>query len=141
MSRIISLAACLVLAAALALAQTKSAIQKLEDQWSAAFNKGDAGALAAMYTDDAYVLPPGAEMVKGRSAIGALWGKEMQQRGDVKCTTLDVKPLGARAAGEVGTCTFKKGAPTQEGTLKYAVVWEKSGHTWRLLQDTWNTSK
>jgi ketosteroid isomerase-like protein len=30
---------------------------KLNDEWAAAFNKGDAGAVAALYTADAYVLP------------------------------------------------------------------------------------
>ena len=136
------LAGCLALCAVPALAQSKAAIQKLDDKWAAAFNKGDAAAVAAMYTDDAYVLPPGGEMVKGRSAIEALWRQNMQQLGDIKCTALDVKPLGRRAAREVGTCTFKtKGQPPQEGMIKYAVVWEKNGRTWELLQDIWNTNK
>ncbi len=137
------LALCLgVSFAAPAMAQSKTAIQKLEDGWGAAFNKGDAAAVAAMYTDDADVLPPGSDMVKGRAAIEALWRQEMAQIGDVKCTALDVKPLGGRAAREIGTCTFKtKGQPPQEGALKYAVVWEKSGRTWKLLTDIWNTNK
>jgi ketosteroid isomerase-like protein len=95
-----------------------------------------------MYTDDADVLPPGQDMVKGHSAIEALWKQEMGQIGDVKCSTLDVKPLGRRAAREVGTCTFKtKGEPPQEGAIKYVVVWNKSGRSWKLLTDIWNTSK
>jgi len=143
MTRIAALALCLGLAfAGSAMAQSKAAIQKLEDGWGAAFNQGDAAAVAAMYTDDADVLPPGQDMVKGRAAIEALWRQEMAQIGDVKCTALDVKPLGRRAAREIGTCTFKtKGQPPQEGALKYAVVWEKSGRTWKLLTDIWNTSK
>ena len=143
MPRIAMLALCLgVSFAAPAMAQSKAAIQKLEDGWGAAFNKGDAAAVAAMYTDDADVLPPGSDMVKGRAAIEALWRQEMAQIGDVKCTALDVKPLGRRAAREIGTCTFKtKGQPPQEGSLKYAVVWERSGRTWKLLTDIWNTNK
>ena len=54
-------------------------IQKLDDKFAAAFNKGDAAAVAAMYTEDAYVLPPGADIVKGRNAIEALWRQNMQQ--------------------------------------------------------------
>ena len=124
------------------MAQSKPMIQKLDDEWAAAFNKGDAAAVAAMYTDDAYVLPQGSDMVKGRGAIEAFWSKAMQQMSDVKCTALDVKRLGRRAAREVGTCTFKtKGQPPQAGMIKYAVVWEKSGRTWKLLQDIWNTNQ
>jgi ketosteroid isomerase-like protein len=47
----------------------KATIQKLNDEWTAAFDKGDAAAVAAIYAPDAYVLPPGGDMVKGRSAI------------------------------------------------------------------------
>ena len=142
MSQIAMLVACLMLVAGPVAAQSKAAIQKLDDKWAEDFNKGDAAAVAAMYTQDAYVLPPGAEMMKGRSAIEAFWRQQMQQIGDVKCTALDVKPLGRNAAREIGTCSFKtKAQPPQDGALKYAVVWEKEGGQWRLLQDIWNTNK
>jgi uncharacterized protein (TIGR02246 family) len=142
MSQIAILVACLMLLAGPAAAQSKATIQKFDDKWAEAFNKSDAAALAAMYTEDAYALPPGAEMVKGRSAIEAFWRQQMQQIGDVKCTALDVKPLGRNAAREIGTCSFKtKAQPPHDGLLKYAVVWEKEGNQWRLLQDIWNTNK
>lgn len=132
----------LLLLAAPALAQSKTAIQKLEDQWGAAFNKGDAGAVAAMYTEDAYVLPAGAPMAKGRADIQKFWTGAMQQLGDVKCTAVDVKPLGRSGAREIGTCTFKtKGASPQDGALKYAVVWQKVNGQWMLNTDIWNMDK
>ena len=125
-----------------ALAQSKAAIQKLEDQWGAAFNKGDAAAVAAMYTEDAYVLPAGAPMAHGRSDIQKFWDAAMQQLSDVKCTTVDVKPLGRSGAREIGTCTFKtKGASPQDGALKYAVVWQKVSGQWMLNTDIWNMDK
>ena len=134
--------AAVLLATGPALAQSKAAIQKLNDEWSAAFNKGDAKGLAAMYTTDAYVLPAGAPMVKGRADIEKFWAGAMQQLGDIKLTTLDVKPLGGNAAREIGTATFKtKGANPQDGALKYAVVWQKEGGRWKLLQDIWNMDK
>jgi len=132
----------LLLAAAPAAAQTKAAIQKLDDQWAAAFNKGDAAAVAAFYTDDAYVLPAGSPMVHGREDIQKFWAQAATQLGDAKCTALDVKPLGRKAAREIGTCTFKtKGDNPQDGALKYAVVWWKDDGQWKLLQDIWNMDK
>jgi uncharacterized protein (TIGR02246 family) len=128
--------------AAPALAQDKATIEKLNDAWTAAFNKGDAAAVAAMYTEDAYVLPPGADMVKGRSAIEAFWRQAAQRMGDAKLTTIDVLPLGRTAAREIGTVTLKtKSQPPQEITGKYAVVWRKVGGKWRLATDIWNTNK
>jgi len=68
MTRIAVFLVCLVLSATSALAQAKVSIEKLNQEWVAAFNKGDAKALAAMYSPDAYVLPAGAEMAKGHNA-------------------------------------------------------------------------
>jgi hypothetical protein len=67
-----------------AVAQSKATMQQLNDRWAEAFNKGDAAAVAAMYTADAYVLPAGAEIVKGRPAIEAMWRQNMQQIDNVK---------------------------------------------------------
>ena len=142
MKRIAVIAGCLILCATPALAQDKATIEKLNDAWSAAFNKGDAAAVAAMYTEDAYVLPPGAELIKGRAAIEGFWRQAAQQMGDAKLTTVDVLPLGPGAAREIGTVTLKtKSQPPQEIVGKYAVVWLKVGGDWKLATDIWNTNK
>jgi uncharacterized protein (TIGR02246 family) len=142
MRRFTLLALCFGLLTTPALAQTTAQIQKLNDQWMAAFNKGDAAAVAAMYTIDAYVLPDGREMVKGRPAIEALWKQQMAGATVEQITTLDVKPLGANAAREIGTATMKtKDQPPQDVVIKYAVVWQKEGGQWKLLQDIWNMNK
>jgi uncharacterized protein (TIGR02246 family) len=142
MWRIAIIVGCSILGATPAFAQDKATIVKLNDAWAAAFNKGDASAVAAMYTEDAFVLPPGAEMVKGRAAIEAFWRQAAQQMGDAKFTTIDVLPLGPGAAREIGTVSLKsKSQPPQEITAKYAVVWRKVGGKWKLATDIWNTSK
>jgi uncharacterized protein (TIGR02246 family) len=45
--------------------QVKAAYQA----WNAAFNKGDAKAVAAFYADDALILPTSHEVIKGPAAI------------------------------------------------------------------------
>ena len=142
MLRIVLFGVCLSLATSAALAQDKATIEKLNNAWTAAFNKGDAQAVAAMYAEDAYVLPPGSDIVKGRAAIEAFWRQAAQQMGDAKLTTLDVLPLGRNAAREIGTVTLKtKSQPPQEVLGKYAVVWRKIGGQWKLATDIWNTNK
>lgn len=142
MSRFMLWVLCFVLLAGPALAQSKAAIQRLSDQWTAAFNKGDAAAVAAMYAEDADVLPPGGDMVKGRAAIEAFWKKAATQVGDAKLVTLDVLPLGRRAAREIGTVTLEtKAQPPQQVVGKYVVVWRRIGGKWLLATDVWNMNK
>jgi len=127
MWRIVMIIGCLSVGSP-AFAQNKATIEKLNDVWTAAFNKGDAAAVAALYTEDAYVLPPGSAMVKGRAAIEAFWRQAAQQMSDAKLTTIDVLPLGRSAAREIGTVTLKtKSQPPQEVVGKYVVVWRKVG--------------
>jgi len=142
MARIAVFLVCLALSATSALAQAKVSIEKLNQEWVAAFNKGDAAHLTQMYTPDAYVLPAGAEMAKGRGAIEAFWRGAMKQLGDAKLKTIDVQSLGPGAAREVGTFSFKtKAQPPQEVTGKYVVVWRKMGGNWQLAIDIWNMNK
>jgi uncharacterized protein (TIGR02246 family) len=125
-----------------AAAQDKPTIERLNEQFVAALQKGDMAALGSMYSEDAYLLPPGAEIIKGRAAIQAYWTKAAEGVAGFKLTTLDVKPLGTEAAREVGTFTLTtKGQQPQQIAGKYVVVWEKSGGQWRLASDIWNTSK
>ena len=125
-----------------AMAQDKATIQSLNDQFTKAFNAGDIAAVAAHYTEDAVVLPPGAEMVLGRNAILTFWKSAADQIGDIKLTAVDVKPLGSNAAREIGTFSLRtKGAQSQQVTGKYVVVWEKVGGDWKLATDIWNMNK
>jgi len=141
MWRVVMIIGCLSVGSP-ALAQNKATIEKLNDVWTAAFNKGDTAAVAALYTEDAYVLPPGSAMVKGRAAIEAFWRQAAQQMSDAKLTTIDVLPLGRSAAREIGTVTLKtKSQPPQEVVGKYVVVWRKIGRDWKLATDIWNTDK
>jgi uncharacterized protein (TIGR02246 family) len=142
MRRIAILAVCFGLFVAPALAQTKAAIQKFEDQWAAAVNTGNIAALAAMYTKDADSLPAGAKMMKGQKAIEAFWKGAMDDTQDVKCTTIDVKPLGGSAAREIGTCSFMtKKPPLKEIDIKYVVIWEKEDGKWKQSLEIWNSDK
>ena len=123
-------------------AQDAATIQKLNDAFVAAFNRGDTAGLAQMYTEDAEILPPDAGIVKGRAAVQAFWAKAAEGIGDLKLATVDVMPLGPDAAREIGTFTLKtKGAQPQEGVGKYVVVWRKAGGDWKLATDIWNMGK
>ena len=123
-------------------AEDKATIQSLNENFARAFNTGDFASMAANYLDDAVILPPGAEMMRGRSAIQAFWTSAGEMLSDLKLTAEDVQRLGNEAAREIGTFTAKaKGQPPQDIVGKYVVVWQKVGNAWKLATDIWNTNK
>jgi uncharacterized protein (TIGR02246 family) len=120
----------------------KAEIEAVNAKWVDLFNKGDFVGVAALYTDDAAAFPPGAGIVRGKEAIGAMWKSLAEQVSDPKVTTLEVKSLGPSAAREIGTVSLKtKEATPKEITGKYVVVWEKVGDDWKLAADIWNDDK
>ena len=124
------------------LAQDQAAIQQMADKFVETFNAGDIEGLAAMYTEDAYLLPAEAEMVQGRDNIQSFFQGASDQLSDLKLTTVDVKPLGDNAVREIGTVTGKmKGDQPQEFKGKYVVIWEKVGDEWKIATDIYNMNQ
>src|SRR5262249_25946011 len=106
------------------------------------FNKGNLAGIGSLYTDDATAFPPDSSMVKGRTAIEAMWKDMADQIRDPQVTTLDVKPLGPFAAREIGTFRLKTKGPTpHEVSGRYVAVREKVGNDWKLLVDIWNNGQ
>ena len=142
MTRVALFAVGMLLWAGTACAQTAADIQKLEDAFAAAFNKGDAAAVAAMYTEDAIAMPPGAPRAKGRKAIQAFWTQAATQLGDMKLKVIAVTPLGPGTAREIGTVgLLTKAQPPQPLLGKYVVIWRKVGPQWLAETDIWNLDK
>jgi uncharacterized protein (TIGR02246 family) len=120
----------------------QAAVEKSNKLFSEAFARADFKTLAAMYDEDAVVLPPDGDMVKGRPAIEAFW-KGVYDSG-VKGATLSVVDVTSSGdlAGEVGTAvlTIKPpNAPEAAQKVKYVVVWKKQKDGgWKLYRDIWN---
>ncbi len=126
------------------LASVKKAIAAGNARLAEGIAKGDAKAIRAEYTDDAYVLPPMLPAVHGGQAIEELWAAFIKQGAKgVALATEDVERSGDLAA-ETGTFTFTmqpEGKPSATTSGKYVVVWkrQKDGG-WKLHRDIWNAN-
>lgn len=120
-------------------------IQKADDAFSAAFNKGDGAAVAQLYTEQATLLPAGADIIKGRAAIQKYWQGAMQSGlKNAALTVVSVEAYGRTTAREIGRFSFDApGAGGQPAKVegKYLVVWKKQGGKWLLDADIWNMNK
>ena len=118
-----------------AFAGDKETIQSLDDQFSAAANRGDADAVAAMYASGATVLPPGNSAVQG-AEIRTMFAGMAAQLTNLKLTATDVTRLSPDYIREIGVSTYTtKGEKPVNVTSSYVVVWKRVDGAWKLWTD------
>jgi uncharacterized protein (TIGR02246 family) len=119
----------------------RTAIEAANAEFGAAYGRGDARAVAAMYTEGGQLYPPNERAVAGRAAIEGFWKAAMDSgvKG-VELKTAEVESLGDWAV-EAGTYALsgKDGTTLDRG--KYLVLWKRVGGTWRLHRDCWNSNE
>ena len=122
--------------------EARAAIEAANAKFSEVFARGDATGLAAMYTSDAILFPPGEDMLRGNTPIGQFW-RNSHEGGiaSVKLTTTDVERSGdiAFETGIVELVVRAEGKPDSSASAKYLVVWKRQPDgIWKLHRDIWN---
>jgi ketosteroid isomerase-like protein len=104
----------------------------------------DASLTASAYADDAVLLPPNGEPVRGKAAIEAFW---KQQYGG-GFNAVDGVSNGLTTSGDLGyewgTATFEvqAGNQTVVDVTKYVNVLKKdAAGSWKITMTIWNSSK
>ena len=87
------------------IAQVRKAIEEANLKFGEGFRQGDAAGVAALYTEDATLLPPNSKKIQ-RRWIEQFWGSVMQWGAkDAILTTVDVSGSGDLAY-EIGKYTL-----------------------------------
>ena len=106
----------------------------------AALRRGDSAGMAATYTEDGQVLPPGAPVISGRAAIQAFWQGALDMGvADGVLETLELEVHGDTAA-EVGQGVLKTKSGQVIDTAKYIVLWKRENGAWKWHRDIYNSS-
>ena len=121
------------------LTAARSAIDAANAKFMDGIKRGDSTAIAALYANDAWALPPNMEPVKG-SAIAGLWGAVIRMGiKDAKFMTDEVT-----GNGEILAETAHYEMYGADNKLldkgKYVVVWKPVNGEWKLYRDIWNSS-
>ena len=121
-------------------ANIHDAIVAAEQQFMTAFGQSDDVALAALYTEDAQLMPSNSDFVSGNEAVRAFW-KSVFDMGIIsaKLETLEVEGMGDTAY-EVGKYTMFVEGEQVADSGKYLIIWKMVDGQWKLHRDIWNTS-
>ena len=119
-------------------------IQQLARQFSAAFMRGDAAAMAEIYTSDGVIFPEQSEWITGREAIQRYFTLPPGRRITRHVLTPNRIVVDGEHAYDYGTYEI---AGERDGTAwgpargKYVVVWRRHQDSWRMQLDIWNSSE
>jgi ketosteroid isomerase-like protein len=115
----------------------RAAVEAGNRAFVAALLRGDARAVADLYTKEARVIAPGSDVVNGRPDIRLFWQKTIDAGvKDLTLSTGTVESAGDLAY-EDGTVKLVGG----DGKLtvgRYVVVWKREDGAWKLHRDIWN---
>ena len=109
-----------------------------DGEWQAAMNAGDADAIAALYAEDARLLPPNDKAMTGRDAVKAMFGAMIDSGASVELNPIEIESAGD-VAYTVGTYVLSiAGEVADRG--KYVEIWRRSADgTWLMSNDIWNS--
>ena len=102
--------------------------------------KRNIDALDQVYTMDARILPPGADMISGRQNIKNFGRNAIDSMGvkAVKLQTVEFEPLGDTGF-EIGRARLEfAAAGSQPVDVKYVVLWKRENGEWKWHVDMWS---
>jgi ketosteroid isomerase-like protein len=109
--------------------------------WSQVMNKGDVGALSAIYREDALVTAPTDELLDGRQAIAGYWDQAVKS-GNRYFTNVEAANLQGDSLYEAGiwAAEIKTGAATPQvvGGNFVRVLDRQADGSWSIRLETWH---
>ena len=131
-------------AAAALSSEDQAAIRRVDEEWAKAATAGDGEAIAALYTSDATLLPPGEPIVKGEATKKYWVDFGSGFAGPTELNTTSVEGSGDLAVAignyRMALTPKKAGAkqlPVDEG--KYIEVLKRQDDgSWKIHHDIWN---
>jgi ketosteroid isomerase-like protein len=121
-------------------AQIVAEIETAEKNFADLFKRGDFPGVGAIFAEDAIMLPPGSEILVGRSNIQSYWGRGRGVQ-ELRFSPTSVKSVGVGAVRETGALQLWTKSPRQrlrEVSCKYVFVWQQIANEWKLETCIWN---
>ena len=120
----------------------RDSIEARHTAWTTAANAGDKAALAALYTEDAALLPPNLPSISGRAGIRTAFDS-FPAIGDAKFRTIDMAGSGDMAVVQ-GAYTMNVMLPGATAAVadtgKFIELWRKQADgSWLISWDIWNS--
>jgi ketosteroid isomerase-like protein len=118
-------------------AEDKAAADEVTASWVNAFNGGDAGAVAALYADDARSIPPAGGVITGPSEIESYWREDIGSGEEVTKLVSN----NSIAQGDLLHVDGTYAVETKDAVVlargQYQQLWRRVGGQWKVQSEIW----
>lgn len=115
-----------------------SEITARSEMWEASLNAKDVDGIVALYTNDARLMPPNAEMTTGQDAVRAAFGAMIDAGLSGELTSAE-----AKVSGDIGYNLGHYKLMAGDDVVdkgKYMEIWHRGDDgQWYMANDTWNS--
>ena len=114
--------------------------QEVADAWVERYTANDAAGIAALYTEDAQLLPPDLEIVSGRAAIQEFFARTNPPgSAAIEIATVETHVFGDYAHRQ-GSYLLKgpDGGTVRAG--KFLELWKKADVRWLIHREMWSAN-
>jgi uncharacterized protein (TIGR02246 family) len=121
-------------------AEIQDVCSSICEKFTASYNQGDAEGLAALYTENAQILPPNMDFVEGRQAIQTFW----QDALEMGIKSFKTEMIEAEGSGDMGYLVGKYTLYGEGEQLidkgKYIAILKQVDGQWKVHRDIFNSS-
>ncbi len=122
-------------------AEDRAALLLVSDQWVAALNAGDAGAMTSLITEDVVLLPPDRPPVRGRRAARLFYQQEVSARKMRLRLTTEEAVISGDIGYQMGTLTYSLAAGHGIEASTFLRIWKRILGQWRIHRDMFSDSR
>ena len=116
-------------------------VDQLLDLYVAAYNGGDATALAALYAEDAVLLPHEEGNARGRARIESFWKRTLRLDPARRMgRRIWVMPVAKKAGTDVAYVVATLGGGSGDGRNFVLCLARDTEGKWRIASEMWNVS-
>jgi uncharacterized protein (TIGR02246 family) len=114
--------------------------QDVADAWVGRYAANDAAGIAALYTEDAQLLPPDQEIISGRAAIQEFFRRTNPPgSAAIEIATVETHVFGDYAHRQ-GSFLLKGPDGVTVTAGKFLELWKKADGRWLIHRDMWSAN-
>jgi ketosteroid isomerase-like protein len=115
----------------------REAVQRAGELWTNGYNARSADVVASVFTDDAWIMKPGADPITGRRAIQDDFFRTWEKDPLNVSSSVSELEIHGDVAWRIGRFEGRDSADTVVSRGAFIEIWRRTDGQWKIHRDIW----